>query len=125
MLDLTALYNAKEADRLKIRALLEIKDVSRLKTALELLSSEQLMSPQVLRDTLPAFEAVGMKDEAALARDTLTKSMYQDVLTVWFDLDGDKLRSVAGTMASLGSTQGVPAGLPLLWKGISPGKNPL
>jgi TolA-binding protein len=104
----TGSFNNEQANHLRLRALLQTKDLARLKSALNALSADQMMSPIVLEDTLPALEAAGMKDEAALARDTLTKKLHQDVETVWFNLNGNDLRTVRSDLMALGSTQDVP-----------------
>jgi hypothetical protein len=58
---------------------------------------------------LPALEAAGMTDEAALARDALTRQLHQDILAVWFTQKGDRLDSVTEDLAGIGSTKDIPA----------------
>jgi tetratricopeptide (TPR) repeat protein len=105
----TSAYNTEQASHLKIRALLQAGDKARLTTTLNALSADQLMAPLVLPYSLPALEAAGMKDEAALARDTLTRKLHQDVLGIWFSLDGEAIEDLGETMNALGSTQDVPS----------------
>ena len=102
-------YNSNEANHLKIRALLQGGDAAKLESALNQLSSEQMMTPQVLLEAVPALELAGMKDEAQLARDTLTRQLRDEVLGVWFTADGNRLRSVAEMMNAIGSSQDIPA----------------
>ena len=104
----TSDYDASKANHLKIRALLQTGDTERLKSLLNALSADQLTSPALLSVAVPALEAVGMTDEASLARDTLTQSLHHDVLRVWFNVDGSDLQTVGQTMTGLGSTQDVP-----------------
>ena len=99
---------ANEAAHLRIRALLQTGDTGRLKSLLNALSADQLTSPALLSVTVPALEAVGMKDEAALARDSLAQTLHHDVLRVWFSGDGIELQGVGQKMNGLGSTQEVP-----------------
>ena len=105
----TSDYDATMANHLKIRALLQSGDTGRLKSLLNALSADQLTSPALLNVTVPALEAVGMKDEAALARDSLAQTLRHEVLKVWFSGDGLQLQSVGHTLDGLGSTQDVPA----------------
>jgi hypothetical protein len=105
---LTSSQNVQEAGRLQVRAYLQAKDWPKLKATLNGLSADQLMSPGLILETLPALEAAGMKDEAMLARDTLNKKLYQDVLTGWFSPDGGNLQSVAADIQGLGSTKDIP-----------------
>jgi hypothetical protein len=100
--------NATLACHLKLRALIQKKDLPKLKSALNGLSADQMVSPMLLSDTVPGLEAVGMQDEAALARDTLTKQLHQDVLSVWFTRDGTGLHTIEDELMALGSTQDLP-----------------
>jgi hypothetical protein len=104
----TSTFNQNWASNLKIRRLLQKKDLPGLKTALNALSADQMMSPMVLYDVLPALDAVGMKDEATLARDTLSKKLHDDTLSVWFKPEGSKLQPVNEDMAGLGTATDMP-----------------
>ena len=104
----TSELNTSRASQLKIRALLQAKNFPELKDTLNALSADQIMSPGVLNTALPALEAVQMKDEADLARDTLARQLHQDVLAVWFNLDATGLNSVRDDLDGLGAVQDIP-----------------
>jgi len=104
----TSELNSAWATHLKIRALLQTRDLARLKATLNDLSADQMISPVVLYAVLPALDAVGMTDEGALVREILAKKMYQDVLNVWFTRDGNQMPAIEEDLISLNSTQNVP-----------------
>jgi hypothetical protein len=104
----TSPLNTAVAERLEINLYLETKDLARLKDMLNNLTADQLVSPELVSITLPALEAVGLSDEAALARDTLNKQLYQEVLSAWFSPNGRAILNVANDMETLGTTKDIP-----------------
>jgi hypothetical protein len=104
----TSELNTGRASQLKIRALLEAKNFPELKDTLNALTADQMMSSAILNTALPALEAVQMKDEADLARDTLARQLHQDVLSVWFDLDGNGFNSIRDDLEGLGAAPDIP-----------------
>jgi hypothetical protein len=104
----TSVFNQSWANNLHIRTLLQKKDLAGLKSALNALTADQMMSPMLLNYVLPGLEAVGKKDEAALAREALSKKLHDDIISVWFNPEGNNLQSVDEDMAGLGSAQNVP-----------------
>jgi hypothetical protein len=104
----TSPLNSSEAERLQINLYLQTRDLPKLKDTLNNLSADQLVSPELVQSTLPALEAVDLKDEAALARDTLNKQLYQDVLSAWFSPCGRAMQGVSNDMEALSTTKDIP-----------------
>ncbi len=101
--------NASLANRAKIRAYLQAGNRAKLKTTLSALPADQMMSSMLAEEILPALQAAGMKDEAALTHDALAHSLYLDVLKTWFAPEGDNLDSVETDLYGLNTTQDIPA----------------
>ena len=80
----------------------------KLKDALNNLTADQLVSPELVQETLPALEAVGLNDEATLARDSLDKLLYQDVLQAWYNPVGRDIQGAANDMEALGTSKDIP-----------------
>ena len=104
----TASFNIHDAERYKLRAYRQANDLSRLKTALNALSADELVSPELVSDTLPALEAAGMQDEAALARDYLSRKLYRDVLACWSDPTDRNMNSVTSDVEGLQTAKDIP-----------------
>ena len=104
----TASSNVSRAERYKLRAYLQANDLPKLKAALDALSADDLVSPQLVNETLPALDAAGMQDEAALARDYLTHKLYRDVLECWASPGAHSIDSVTGDIKGLQSAKDIP-----------------
>jgi len=104
----TASGNIHDAERYKLRAYRQANDLSRLKATLNGFSADDLVSPAMISETLPALEAAGMQDEATLARDYLGKKLYRDVLSCWFKPTDRNLQSVTSDVEGLQTAKDVP-----------------
>jgi hypothetical protein len=100
--------NISRANHLRIRALLQERDMTKLKSILNGLSADQMMSRQLICEVLPALDATNMTDEASLAREALAKKLYQDALTVWFGGKGVYLHSVCEDIETQNSSRELP-----------------
>ena len=86
----TAASNIRRAEFNRLRALRQSNDLAKLKAALDELSADELVSPELLPETLPSLEAAGLQDEAKLLfRDSLSRKLYRDVLACWLVLMGE------------------------------------
>jgi transglutaminase-like putative cysteine protease len=104
----TSPINLAAVVRRQIDYYLGQRDLAGLKRVLDNLSADQLVSPQLVQETLPALTAAGLDDEASLARDTLQKGLYQDILAAWLKPGGQNFEQVADDLQALGSTKDVP-----------------
>jgi tetratricopeptide (TPR) repeat protein/transglutaminase-like putative cysteine protease len=104
----TASENIHDAARYKLRAYRQANDQSRLKAVLNSLSADDLVSPSMVSATLPALEAAGLQDEATLARDYLSRKLYHDVLSCWFNPTGRSMRTVTDDVDGLQTAKDIP-----------------
>jgi hypothetical protein len=104
----TASSNVHDAERDKLRAYRQANDLSRLKSTLNGFSADELVSPEMVSETLPALEAAGLQDEATLARDYLSRKLYRDVLSCWFKPTDRNLQSVTRDIEGLQITKDIP-----------------
>ena len=104
----TASSNISRAERYKLRAYRQANDLPKLKAALDALSADDLVSPQLVTETLPDLEAAGMQDEATLARDYLSHKLYRDVLACWSEPTSRTIQSVTSDVKSLQTAKDIP-----------------
>ena len=102
--------DSEMADELKLGYLVQTKNIPLLKSMLDSLSPDSLLSDSLLNLSLHAYDLAGMKDELQLARDAAKKAIYRSVLQSWM-LPGYYSPGDAYDLSrELHDSSGIPAG---------------
>ena len=94
----------------KLRNLMARRDITKLKSALGLLSASQLLTPDFLDTTWPALEMAGMNDEAELAAEAASELIPRMIPAAARSLNLGLVSDVYQTAARLGKPEIVPDG---------------
>ena len=98
-------------NRTRLRYYIQTKNVPRLRSHLEGLNSDELLSDFMIDSSLRGLELAGMKDELAMAADTAKKTLYRSVLQAWAKRDALEAVHACEIAQSLHN----PAAIPQDW----------
>ena len=77
----------------RLQQAMQTRDLATLKRLADTLPPDQLLQPGLLGFTIPAFDLLGLKDEAQLARQTARHELRELVLLSWANLSGSAVNS--------------------------------